>query len=128
MAMDAAEFANRLGHLSRHEIDEIACTLRMVLGSAEGEVAWWKATISVDKALRLHGQGRLAGRAAWAAAHAVLESAEREGMLPEGKDDVTAVARAASDVARGLVAGGSVAIALADLVRIWRPVFVPAVA
>ena len=126
--MDAAEFATRLGHLSRHEIDEIARTLRAVLGSAEGEVAWWKATISVDKALRLHGQARIAGRAAWEAAHAVLESAEREGMLPERKDDVTAVARAASDVARGLVAGGSVSVVLADLVRIWRPVFVPAVA
>jgi hypothetical protein len=56
----------------------------------------------------------------------VLESAVREGLLPDAKDDVTAVARAASDVARGLVAGGSVAIALAHLVRIWRPVFVPA--
>ena len=126
--MDAAEFARRLEQLSRHEIDEVARTLRTVLGSAEGEVAWWKATITVDKALRLHGQGRIASRAAWAAAHAVLESAEREGMLPECKDEVTAVARAASDVARGLVAGGSVAIVLADLVRIWRPVFVPAVA
>lgn len=126
--MDAAEFARRLEHLSRHEIDEVARTLRSVLGSAEGEVAWWKATITIDKALRLHGQGRVASRAAWAAAHAVLESAEREGMLPECKDEVTAVARAASDVARGLVAGGSVTVVLADLVRIWRPLFVPAVA
>jgi hypothetical protein len=124
--MDAAEFAHRLERLSRHDIDEVACALRAALGSAEGEVAWWKATITVDKALRLRGQGRQAGRAAWAAAHAVLESAEREGMLPASKDEVTAVARAASDVARGLVAGGSVAAVMGDLVRIWRPVFVPA--
>jgi hypothetical protein len=128
MAMEAAEFADRLGRLSRHDIDEIAGALRTVLGSAEGEVAWWKATIAVDRTLRHRGQSRVAGRAAWAAAHAVLESAEREGMLPEEKDDVTAVARAASDVARGLIAGGSVSILLADLVRVWRPVFVPAVA
>jgi hypothetical protein len=61
--MDAAEFTRRLEDLSASEIDGIARAIRGMLGSAEGEVSWWKATITVDKALRLHGQGRLASRA-----------------------------------------------------------------
>jgi hypothetical protein len=126
--MDAAEFADRLGELSSTDIRDIAAALQLQLGTAEGEVAWWKATIAIEIALKRQRHSRVAGRAAWVAAHALLEAAEREGLLPAEKDLVTLVARAASDVARGLVAGGAASVSLAPLTNVWRPVFVPAVA
>ena len=126
--MDAAEFGTRLGGLSGTDIRDIAAALHHQLGSAEGEVSWWKATIAIEASLKRQRHSRIAGRAAWVAAHAVLDAAEREGLLPEEKDLVTLVARAASDVARGLVAGGDASVQVAPLLGVWRPVFVPAVA
>ena len=126
--MDATEFGARLGGLSGTDIRDIASALQKQLGSVEGEVSWWKATIAIDASLKRQRHSRVAGRAAWIAAHAVLEAAEREGLLPKEKDLVTLVARAASDVARGLVAGGDASVPLAGLLGVWRPVFVPAVA
>ena len=122
--MDAAEFAARLAGLSRSDIKQIATAIQHQLGTAEGEVAWWKATIAIDASLKRQRYSRIAGRAAWIAAHAIQDAAEREGMLPTEKDTVTMVARAASDVARGFVAGGQAAMQLAALLHVWRPVLI----
>ena len=126
--MDAAEFAARLAALSRTDICEIAKAIQHQLGTAEGEVSWWKATIAIDASLKRQRHSRVAGRAAWIAAHSIQDAAEREGLLPAEKDLVTLVARAASDVARGIVAGGPAAVQLASLLHVWRPVILPAVA
>jgi hypothetical protein len=126
--MDANDFTERLVAMSRADVEIVAKGLHHRLGSAEGEVAWWKATITIDRILKRDGRCRLASRVASGAAHAVLAAAERSGMLPEEKDEVTLVARAAADVARGLVAGGPEDGPVASLLEVWRPVVVSVLA
>jgi hypothetical protein len=82
------------------------------------EVDWWRATIAIDKVLRHSGQRRHAAHAAGDAAHAVQTAARRAGIaLPD--DDVTRVARAAADVARGLAAGPAARPVVRLLLEHW---------
>ena len=85
------------------------------------EVDWWRATIAIDKVLRPSRCTRRAARVAADAAHAVQGSAARGGMiLPD--PEVTRVARAAGDVARGLVAGRPARPIVRLLLEHWSPV------
>lgn len=82
------------------------------------EVDWWRATIAIDKLLRRTGCTRRAGRAATEAAHVVQEAADRAGIvLPDA--DVTRVARAAAEVARGLAAGSPAGPVVGMLLEHW---------
>ncbi len=89
------------------------------------EVDWWRATIAIDKLLR---RTRCTRRAAWAAtdaAHAVQEAAGRAGIaLPDA--DVTRVARAAAEVARGLAAGRPARPVVGILLEHWDGIVTPA--
>jgi hypothetical protein len=101
--VEPAAFAERLSELSGAEIAAIASSLRHELESAEGEVSWWRATITIGANLKRHHRSREAGLAAHRASAAVLQAAEKTDSVVR-KDDVTVVARAASEVARVLVA------------------------
>ena len=126
--MEPAEFVERLSELSGPDIAALADNLRRELDTADGEVSWWRATITIGANLKRHHRSREAGLAAHRASCAVLHAA---AAFVVSKDDVTVVARAASEVARVLVAAhdhdvpeSTIAILLAP----WRPVVAVAVA
>ena len=101
--MQPDEFTERLGDLSGHAIVALAMSLRHEMESVDGEVAWWRATISIGATLKRHHRSREAGLAAHRASAAVLDAAGRSN-VPVSREDTTLVARAASEVARALVA------------------------
>jgi len=122
--VEANDFIERLTHLSSDDVLVLAAALRHEHDSVDGEVAWWRATIAVSTSLKRCHRAREAGVLAHRAAAAVLQAAERsDGTV--GRDDATIVARAASDVARALVAEGVAALpaaASAVVLAPWRPV------
>jgi len=97
------QFSERLRDLSGDVIVAIATTIRHEMESVDGEVTWWRATITIGATLKRYHRSREAGLAAHRASIAVLEAAERSS-VPVSRDDATLVARAASEVARALVA------------------------
>jgi hypothetical protein len=97
------EFIVGLRRLTRSMIVAAADDLDVQASTAAGEVAWWRATVEIDRLLRLHHAGRRAALAASQAAAAVTAAALAAG-LDLADRRVTAVARAAADVARGLAA------------------------
>lgn len=120
--MTVDEFTHHLTDLDGERISAIATALRSELDTAEGEVAWWRATIAVSGTLRRHHLTREASLAAHAASTALVSAAERAGT---NSRDVTTVARAAAEVARVLVAGRPVPMpsAVADpLLHAWHDV------
>jgi hypothetical protein len=85
------------------------------------EVDWWRATIAIDRVVRHVRRTRQAGRAAAEAQRAVQDAAARSRTtLPDG--EITRVARAAADVARGLVAGPPARPVVQLLLEYWTPV------
>jgi hypothetical protein len=99
--MDVNQF---IGSLNRLDVDAIVATaadLEERASSAAGEVTWWRATVEIDRQLKACRAGRRAAVAASRAAAAVIHAAAAGG-LPTADQRVTAVARAAADVARGL--------------------------
>jgi len=101
--MTSEEFLTSLRQLTAGTIIATAEDLEQNAASAAGEVAWWRATVEIDRLLRLHHASRVAARAASLAAAAVAQAAVAAG-LERTDPRVTAVARAAADVARGLAA------------------------
>jgi hypothetical protein len=86
------------------------------------EVDWWRATIAIDRVVRHGSRTRQAARAAQDAQRAVEDAAIRAGIaLPDR--DMTRVARAAADVARGLAAGPPARPVVGLLLEYWAPVF-----
>ena len=126
--MEPAEFVERLSELSGPDITALADNLRHELDTADGEVSWWRATITIGANLKRHHRSREAGLAAHRASSAVLNAA---AAVMVSKDDVTVVARAASEVARVLVAAHDHDVpesTIAILLSPWRPVVAVAVA
>ena len=101
--MDLAAFVERLDALTGDDIADVASELRREFETADGELCWWRATLTVGANLKRHHRSREAGLAAHRSSVAVLRAAEKADMRVS-KDDVTLVARAASEVARVLVA------------------------
>jgi hypothetical protein len=100
--VEPAEFAERLSELTGPDIAALAANLRHELDTADGEVSWWRATITIGADLKRHHRSREAGLAAHRASSAVLNAAAQADVI--SKDDITVVARAAAEVARVLVA------------------------
>ena len=116
--MELTEFTTALGGMTATDLHEVAAVLHAHSDSAADEVDAWRVTITIDKALRRAHLTRVAARAASSATHAVLRAAESHGIaLPDA--EVTHVARAAAEVARGMVAGaeGEVRVLLGH----WTP-------
>lgn len=100
--MELTEFVAALDRLTADDIRLVAKSLDSE--SLADEVDWWRATIAIDRAIRHARVTRHAARAAAQASELVQERAEQGGVtLPD--DDVTRVARAAAEIARGLTAG-----------------------
>jgi len=101
--MGIEEFLTTLRRLTADMILAAAEDLAEQASTAAGEVQWWRATVEIDRLLRVHRAGRRAALAASQAASAVTAAALRSGMDMADRR-VLAVARAAADVARGLTA------------------------
>lgn len=116
---EAARFVKLLHDLSETDLRSIARSLSS--DAVTDEVDWWRATIAIDKVLRHVRLTRQAANAATEAVHAVQGAASRAGIeLPD--DDVTHVARAAADIARGLVAGTPARPVVRLLLEHWTTV------
>ena len=111
--------------LARLTVDDIRSIARSLEADTTGdEVDAWRATIAIDRSLRHSHRSRQAAKSAWDAAQTVQRAAAAQGMtLPD--PDVTHVARAAAEVARGLVAGDDVAPEVSRLLLHWFPLVVP---
>jgi len=120
--MPTTDFEQALARLTVDDIRSLARTLEA--DTTGDEVDAWRATIAIDRALRHAHRSRLAAQAAWNAAQIVQRCAVDEGVeLPDA--DVTHVARAAAEVARGLVAGDDVAPEVSRLLLHWFPLVAP---
>ncbi|MBM3670855.1 MAG: hypothetical protein FJW86_01515 [Actinobacteria bacterium] len=112
------QFLHALQALNEADVRRIAQSLESE--TLTDEVDWWRATIAIDKVLRHTRCTRRAARAANDATRAVQESAVRVG-IPLPDQDVTRVARAAADVARGLAAGAPARPIVRLLLEHWEP-------
>ncbi|HEY2427342.1 MAG TPA: hypothetical protein VGI06_00320 [Acidimicrobiales bacterium] len=111
--MDLSDFMTLLQRLDAEAITAAAAELDANAASAAGELSWWRATVEIDRQLKIHRAGRIGALSATQAAAAVTQAATAAGMvLPDAR--VTVVARAAADVARGLAVH---AAAVDDLLR-----------
>jgi hypothetical protein len=114
-------FAQSLLHLSRPRIELQAAGLRARRSSPDDDLAWWEATMALNRALRRRGTGHQAAMAAHLASQAVIAAATRTG-LGLGPD-ITAVARSAGEVARVLAAGDLSGAGY--LARGWEDLLIP---
>ena len=118
--MELSTFTSSLPRLSSDDIRLIAKSLDVLVSTPEEEVAWWRATMAVDRILRRSGQSRTAAIATQTATNAVKAAADAAGMLlPD--TDVTRVARAAGAIARAIVAGPVAAFHLELFLAGWEP-------
>ena len=116
--MTPAELNDALCTLDRNDLHRIA--LSLVSNSAGDEVDAWRVTMAIDRAVRHSHRTRHAAHAAREASQAVQFAAEAQGMtLPD--PEVTAVARGAAELARGLVAGADVEREMLELLQHWVP-------
>jgi hypothetical protein len=111
-------FTQSLLHMSRARIELQAAGLRARRTSSGDDVAWWEATVALDRALRAGGHWHDAVMAAHLASQAVLAAATRTGLTQS--PDVAAVAQSAGEVARVLVAGDLSTTGTAYLARGWE--------
>ena len=119
--MDVGEFTQALERLTADDVHRIAATLTSNhADSAADEVEAWRVTLTIDRVLRRTHRTRIAARAASTVTHTVLQIASAQGIrLPD--EDVTHVARAAAEVARGLVAGDDARAEVRTLLVDWAP-------
>ena len=119
--MELGHFTHAISRLTGDEIRRVAAGLQSAHSSAADEVVWWQATIAIDRVLRSNGRSRTAAMAAMGATQAVQSAAVADGIeLPDPA--VTAVARAAAEVARAIVAAPDADAQLGQLLTAWTPV------
>lgn len=112
-------FSRELWHLTVADVRAIAADLAAHACSPAADVSATKAVLAIEHSVRRHHRQAQAGLAAYAVSHTVVAVAEREG-IPLPDPDVTRVARAAGQIARGLVAGDGAADAVRYLTEAWR--------
>ena len=106
--MDLATFTHGLRRLSEEDIRTCATGLKAEQMSVSDEVRQWRAELAIERLLRTHcnrAESQRASVAAHRAAVTVVEAARLHGLEPP-HPDVTRVARAASQIARGLAVNG----------------------
>jgi uncharacterized protein with PhoU and TrkA domain len=112
----ARDFIRVLTTMTGDDLERVAAALDS--DAICDEVDWWRATIAIDKVLRHQHCTRRAARAATDAARAVQDAASRAGIiLPDAQ--ITRVARAAAEVARGLAAGAPARPVVGMLLEYW---------
>ncbi|HTL86694.1 MAG TPA: hypothetical protein VL856_16030 [Acidimicrobiia bacterium] len=113
--MDVVAFGRALNDLSIDDVRSIAYDLTTACTSTADEIAATRAVLLIEQTLRRSHRLHNAAAAALVAATTVQDVAHRARVaLPD--NDVTRVARAAAQMARGLVAGDGPGIE--DAVRI----------
>jgi len=121
--VDLADFAGGLSELNLDDIRSIAADLVVACSSTADEIAATRSVLLIEQTLRVTHRLHDAAGAALAAATTVQDIAARARIaLPD--DDVTRVARAAAQLARGLVTVDSPGVdeALRCLGRGWHRV------
>ena len=121
--ISALRFTQSLLHLSRARIELHAAGLKARRSSPDDDVAWWEATLALNRTLRHGGTGPHVAMAAHLAAQAVLAAATRTGLGLN--PDVAAVARSAGEAARVLAAGDLNTTGAGYLIRGWEDILVP---
>jgi hypothetical protein len=111
MDLTIKDLVDRLRTMSADGIRQAGHDVRSEHRSAADEIAWWSATLRVERLIRHQHQRLAAATAAAVASQAVKHAALRSGIALDDPD-VVATARAASDAGGALVAGHS---ALAEL-------------
>ena len=114
-------FGQALAALSFEELRSIASDLHLVCNTPADELACRRATLVIEQTLRRAHRLHDAATSGFFAATTVQAVAERADVaLPN--DDVTYVARAAAQLARGFVVGGLPGVddALGVLSRGWH--------
>ncbi|HUI49301.1 MAG TPA: hypothetical protein VL119_11425 [Acidimicrobiia bacterium] len=119
--MDVEVFGQALAKLSLDDIRSVAVDLHAVCTSTADEIAATRAMLMIEQTLRHVHRLHDAAAAALAAATRVQDAAQRSGAaLPDA--DVTFVARAAAQLARGMVVAEAPGVdeALHVLGRGWQ--------
>ena len=117
--MELDQFLAAVETMSAGDLKAVALSVEN--DSVTDEVDWWRATIAIDRAIRQARCSRQAATAATRAVEAVQTSAAHCGRpLPDAS--VTRVARAAAEVARGLVVGTAAAPIVRLLLEPWSRV------
>src|SRR5437773_254952 len=118
--MELTQFTQAIARMSSEDIHLIAVEIDAHRASTADEIAWWQATMRIDRALKEGGRSRAAAMAALHAAKAVQAIAAAAGRsLPD--TEVTSVARAAAEIARGMTAGAGAEPAVSLLLVCWAP-------
>src|SRR5258707_11915190 len=101
--MDLLEFTQAIHEMSVADIREVAAEIGGHQTSAADDIAWWQATLTIDKVLKHDRRCRTAAVAPSTASRAVLAIVEHSGGgAPDSQ--MILVARAPRAVPRGLVA------------------------
>jgi hypothetical protein len=129
--VDVADFGRALSELTVEDIRLLAADLAEAMASTADEIAATRAVLMIEQTLRRTHRMPNAAAAALSAASTVQDIAKAADIaLPD--QDVTRVARAAAQIARGLVAGKHPGVdeAMRCLSRGWQrlPGLVAAVA
>jgi hypothetical protein len=111
MGLTVKDLVDRLDAMTAESIRQAGRLTRGEHRTAADEIAWWSATVRVERLVRYERQRQAAATAASVARRAVKHAASRCGLAPDDPD-VIATARAASDAAGAIVAGRG---ALAEL-------------
>jgi hypothetical protein len=119
--MDLATFTQVLRRLSEDEISRCATGLDVEGMSVSDEVRQWRAELAIERALRTRctrAEAQRANAAAHRAAETVVDAARLHGLQsPDSR--VTRVARAASQIARGLALNGKAGTSVQVMILQW---------
>ena len=120
--MNLDEFLRSLRRLSASDIVRIAARVREDRDRGD-DLAWWQATLALDRSVRRQQRSIGAATAAATAVRAVVASAGHAGLAASAAD-VTDAARSAAEVARTLVAEDAAADPCYFFHR-WEPIVDP---
>jgi hypothetical protein len=120
--MDLASFTDRIRRLSAEEIRSCAAGLQAEEHSVADQVTRWRAGLTIERLVRecSRCEAQQATSTARTTARLVVDVSRRRGIaLPDG--DVTRVARAAGEIARGLALGDVAAPFVQRLLADFEP-------
>lgn len=117
--MELASFVASLEALDLAGLRAVAADLDGLVATVADEIDTTRAILAVEHAVRATHSLRVAAVAGQQASRAVLRAATRAG-LPDGDPDAVRVARAAGQLARGLVAGPDVEASVRHLALGFR--------
>ena len=114
-AYEASVFAHAVLRLTADDLRRLTDRARNL-----DDVTWWHAVVAVDRRLRGAQLLRHATMAGRVATQAVLTAANRAGV--DIDSDLLAIARAAGDAARAVVAGGQTLPEAQPLLALWADI------